>query len=103
SAPPAAAAVPTALPEPADAAAPGDLVGRYLLRSQLPVEVAAADGGLTLVVPGQRPATLIPLAGYLRYHLPGLDCDITFRRENGRFDIMELKQAGNTEIATRTS
>ena len=45
------------------AAPPGDVTGRYLLRDDYPIDIAAADGRLTLIAAGQPPAVLLPLSG----------------------------------------
>ena len=43
------------------AAPPGDVTGRYLLRDDYPIDIAAADGRLTLIAAGQPPAVLLPV------------------------------------------
>lgn len=88
--------------EPAAFLAPRDVIGRYLLRNDFPIEVAAIGGRLTLAAPGQPPAALIPLGGHGRYRHPGLDCEITFRRENDQLYTMEIKQEDSAETATRS-
>ncbi|MEU7905386.1 serine hydrolase domain-containing protein [Actinoplanes sp. NPDC049118] len=81
----------------ARAAPPGEVTGRYLLRDDFPIDVAAADGGLSLTAAGQSPAILVPLRdGGFRH--PGLDLEVRFQR-----DIMELRQEGVTQTATRTA
>ncbi|MET8150187.1 serine hydrolase domain-containing protein [Actinoplanes sp. NPDC049668] len=82
----------------AAAAAPAatDVVtGRYLLRDDYPLDVEAADGGLTLTAAGGHPAVLLPVEGG-RYRHPVLDLEIDFRPGG-----LELRQEGVAQTATR--
>nr|BFE72275.1 hypothetical protein GCM10020092_055760 [Actinoplanes digitatis] len=74
---------------------PDDVTGRYLLRDDFPLDVTATDDGLTLTAAGWPPVVLLPLEGG-RYRHPGLDLEIGFRLE-----LMELRQEGVTQTATR--
>lgn len=64
---------------PQQAVAPNDVTGRYLLRENYPIDIAAADGRLTLTAPNQPSAGLRQLPNG-RYQLPGLDLEIRFQR-----------------------
>jgi CubicO group peptidase (beta-lactamase class C family) len=87
-------------PEPATPPAPDDLTGRYLLREDYPVDIAADGTRLTLTAAGQHPAELLPLPGG-RYRLPQLDCEITFGHAGG-LPVMHIRQEGTTQTATRS-
>ncbi len=82
-------------------AASYDVVGRYRLRDDFVVEIAAADNGLTAAMPGQPPVVLAPLDSDDRYRIPGLDCEIRFRLADGQRPTVEIKQESRTETATR--
>jgi hypothetical protein len=86
-------------PDPAGAAAPGDLAGQYLLREDYPVDILASDGHLTLTAPRQHPVDLLRLPGG-RYQVPGLDCEITFEDTAGR-PVMRIRQENTTQTAAR--
>jgi CubicO group peptidase (beta-lactamase class C family) len=83
-----------------EAAAPGDVTGRYLLRDDYPIDITAAGGQLTLIAAGQPPAALLPLSEG-RYRHPGLDLEITFQRTDDQPYTLALRQEGTTQTATR--
>jgi CubicO group peptidase (beta-lactamase class C family) len=79
----------------------GDVTGSYLLRDNYPIDIAAADGLLTLTVPGQPSTLLLPLpSGHYRH--PGLDLEISFHQAADQPYTMELRQEGITQTATRS-
>ena len=84
---------------PADAAAPPDVAGRYLLREDYPVDIGHHGTALTLTAAGQDTSELLPLPGG-RYRLPELDCEITFERTNGPA-LLHIRQEHATQTATR--
>jgi CubicO group peptidase (beta-lactamase class C family) len=84
-----------------EATPPADVTGRYLLQDNYPIDIAAADGRLTLTVPGHPSAILLPLQnGHYRH--PGLDLEIWFHRTADQPYTMELRQEGITQTATRS-
>jgi CubicO group peptidase (beta-lactamase class C family) len=85
---------------PRQAVVPADVTGRYLLREDYPIDIAAADGRLTLTAPDQPPAVLRQLPDG-RYRLPGLDLEIGFQPADDQTCTMELRQEHGTERATR--
>jgi CubicO group peptidase (beta-lactamase class C family) len=87
-------------PPPDARAHTGDVTGRYLLRDDYPLHLGADAGTLTLTAPGQRPAALHPMPGG-RYHLPGLDCEISFGHTGGQ-PVLSITQEGTTQATTRT-
>ncbi|HEX6685854.1 MAG TPA: serine hydrolase domain-containing protein [Candidatus Limnocylindrales bacterium] len=82
------------------AAPPGEVTGRYLLRDDYPIDVTIVDDRLTLTAGGQPPAVLLPLPGG-GYRHPGLDLQVTFQRSGDQPYVMELRQEGTTQTATR--
>lgn len=86
-------------PDPAGAAPPGGLAGRYLLREDYPVDIGASDGRLTFTAAGQRPVDLLSQPGD-RYQIPGLDCEITFE-DTGGPPAMHIRQDNTPQTATR--
>jgi hypothetical protein len=86
--------------QPAEAARPDDITGRYLLREDYPVDIAADGRRLTFAAGGQQPAELLTLPGG-RYTLAGLDCQITFE-ENDGLPIMHIRQQTTVQTARRT-
>jgi CubicO group peptidase (beta-lactamase class C family) len=86
---------------PRQAVVPDDVTGRYLLREDYPIDIAAADGRLTFTAPNQPPAVLRQLPDG-RYRLPGLDLEIGFQQAGDQTCAMELRQENGTERATRS-
>jgi CubicO group peptidase (beta-lactamase class C family) len=78
------------------AAPPDDVTGRYLLRDDFPIDITAADGRLTFAAPGRPPVALSPLENGHHRH-PGLDLELRFPRPG----VLEVRQEGHTQIATR--
>jgi hypothetical protein len=78
------------------------VTGRYLLRDSYPIDIAAAADGLTLTVPGQPPAVLLPLqSGHYRH--PGLDLEIRFQPSADQPYTLQLRQENITQTATRAT
>ncbi|MET8040848.1 serine hydrolase domain-containing protein [Micromonospora sp. NPDC005215] len=80
----------------------GDVSGHYVLRDDYPIDIAVTDGQLIFSAAAQQPVAL--LAGPDgRYLHPGLDLEIRFLPNNGQPGILELRQEGITQTATRST
>ncbi|MEV5208882.1 serine hydrolase domain-containing protein [Micromonospora sp. NPDC053740] len=80
------------------AAPPADVTGRYVLRDDYPIDVALADGQLTLAAATQQPVVL--LAGPDgSYRHPDLDLEVRFVRTDDQPHVLELRQEGVTQTA----
>ncbi|MEV6490624.1 serine hydrolase domain-containing protein [Actinoplanes sp. NPDC051633] len=69
--------------------------GRYLLHDEYPIDIAVADGRVTLTAPGQPSAVLRRDPGG-RFRHPGLDLSVRFRAEG-----LELDQEGVAQTAAK--
>jgi CubicO group peptidase (beta-lactamase class C family) len=80
---------------------PDDVAGRYLLRDDYPVDITTTAGQLTLTVPGQPPARLLPLStGHYRH--PEIDLEVWFQRTADQPYTMHLRQENVTQTAPRS-
>lgn len=78
-----------------EAAPPGDVAGRYLLRDDFAIDITVEDGRLAFAAAGRPPVVLLPLPnGHYRH--PGLDLELSFPRAGS----LELRQEGSTQTAT---
>ncbi|WP_124817765.1 serine hydrolase domain-containing protein [Micromonospora ureilytica] len=80
------------------AAPPGDVTGRYVLHDDYPIDIAVADGQLTLAAATQQPVVLLADPDG-RYRHPDLDLEVRFVRTDDQTHVLELRQEGVTQTA----
>ncbi|MCG5469560.1 beta-lactamase family protein [Micromonospora sp. LAH09] len=78
----------------------GDVAGRYALRDDYPIDIAVSDGHLTFSAADQQPVVLLTAPGGLYLH-PGLDLEVRFVQSSDQHRILELRQEGVTQTATK--
>jgi CubicO group peptidase (beta-lactamase class C family) len=86
-------------PASADSPAPSEVAGRYSLPDGGSVDINADGGRLIVTIAGGQAVRLASLPGG-RYRLPGLDCEISFARENGS-PVMHISQEGVSSTVRR--
>lgn len=90
-----------AVAEPAASLVPSDVAGRYLLPDGGSIDIDADGDGLAFTASGGQ-AVRLASSPSGRYRLPGLDCEISFERENGS-PVMRISQERATRVVQRTS
>ncbi|WP_433124347.1 serine hydrolase domain-containing protein [Micromonospora sp. CA-240977] len=80
----------------------GDVSGHYVLRDDYPIDIAVTDGQLIFSAAAQQPVALVagPDGNYLH---PGLDLEMRFVPADDQPHVLELRQEGVTQTATRST